>query len=854
MLISHPDKNGGKDITNGAKPLDEHLHAVATSAEKIAPEEIEDLAFYAGAFHDLGKSTEYFQQYVTGNHRQSLKTNHSRISALAAFYALEETHTLGERLLVWNVIHNHHKHLSNTTVTDTASKLHTNKHAQENSKILKDQVNSLKKQKEPITDCVDTVLASSPVSFDVIEFAEWVEEEEYTQIPSDYLAPYNIPSQNLPSIFSVSSVYSAVRAADLKDVKEYTDRDRQTITSESVTHYINNLEHETSLYDTTSFSPVKPVETTNTTVNSVPESLTVETIEETSSDQDVNKLRGIARREIQQNLRENPNENGYDIRLPTGLGKTLSALEAATTLRQLRDEQTGSSDNPPRIIYAMPQTAIIDQNHAVVSAAVADGIPESEQKEQSNTHDSCVINKNESPVTPRHVLKHHHLSEETHATTDITYDERHIEEYLTSKWDSEIITTTFVQLIESLVIPSKQQTARYEAFENAIILLDEIQMVPPKYWEILQKALQYFKDAYGWTVITMTATDPEITQDSHSLITSPDQYYEHVERVDYHITDSVHGDVWNPDETAAFVTSKVDGTTRDSVVVVCNTIAQAQTVYDAITGTEIAERGNVNVQFLSSNLPPCVRRERIRELSSSDGRGEKSIVVSTQVIEVGVDYSADCVIRELAPVDSMIQAAGRCNRNAERVSGDVFVTRTSVDGRSGLSKLIYGKTPVGQSQSILQSASTDNRLIPDSEMTTELLPAYYEALWSDRVQTNVGIDSMKSWDFETVAVELVETPVTVDVFIDTSSETRTLRRDYEQAVIDGDWSRVSELEPAFHDHVVSVNVYGGESNTAETIRELPDIADGEISGVKYLQTDNSEFESWYDQVTGLQTF
>nr|WP_290665571.1 CRISPR-associated helicase Cas3' [Ardenticatena sp.] len=367
----------------------------------------------------------------------------------------------------------------------------------------------------------------------------------------------------------------------------------------------------------------------------------------TSSPRGLNVMRERAYHEVLAGLLS-PDEHLYTLTLPTGMGKTLTGLAAALRLRDLVREATGHT---PRIIYALPFLSIIDQNAATLEQVLATtlGVARSDAP-ASPPPDPCdPETQRERLVESRLLVKHHHLA-------DVQYRERVQDEIreldyaasrlLTEGWHAEIVVTTFVQLFDTLLAWRNATARRVNKVHGAILLLDEVQALPAVYWPLVRCLLTEAAERLGVSIILMTATQPYLLENARELVPHPEVYFTALDRLDVH----VHLERQTLDE---FVDRFVPKAGKSYLFMV-NTIAAAQRLHELLS--EVLDE---EVLFLSTGVTPRERLARIQALKA----GRYRFAVSTQLIEAGVDVDFDVIYRDLAPLDSLVQAAGRCNRN-----------------------------------------------------------------------------------------------------------------------------------------------------------------------------------------------
>ena len=368
---------------------------------------------------------------------------------------------------------------------------------------------------------------------------------------------------------------------------------------------------------------------------------------------------------------------------PTGLGKTLAALSAAFVLRERLAEHYGVA---PRVVYALPFINLIEQNHQVVRDVLAWGVPDFEANEQ------------------RYLLKHHHLADITYRTED---ENLPVAEalLLTEGWESEIVVTTFVQTFHTLLGYQNRLLRKLHNLIGSIVILDELQSLKMEYWPLVGKVFDVLRDEMGLTVLQMTATKPLVFPQVRELHPEPQRLFGLMRRTVLDVDLGPREVEALAEEVAALAES------HPSVLVVVNTVGDSLRLYEALkaqgVGKPVAtwqegagfplpgdERALV---YLSTNIVPLHRAQRLaflREWLAADGR---AVLVATQVVEAGVDLDFAVAVRDLGPLDSIIQVAGRCNREGRRPQGLVLVRRL----KDSKAALVYGLVHIQTARSLL---------------------------------------------------------------------------------------------------------------------------------------------------------
>lgn len=365
-----------------------------------------------------------------------------------------------------------------------------------------------------------------------------------------------------------------------------------------------------------------------------------------SEQKPIDKERENAYREIAKNIKKYSGENFFSITLPTGLGKTFSAYNAAIIL------QNEIKKYNPRIIYCLPFTSIIDQNSNVFSEIATHG-----------------------KIPNWHIAKHHYLSDynENYSGENISFPES---EYLTEGWEQDFVITTFVQLLESIFTNKNRALRKFHNMANSIIILDEVQNIPPKYYLVIEDIFVKMAEYFNTKFIFVTATQPVVFSENKIIeLTDPEksktkEYFNNRERILLN-QQILKNNSYQPQEIEDLIDvfqKDIENNPDKSFLFICNTIAQSQFVFNELKKRNFETR---RFTYLSGSILPYRRKQLIKLIQRRIDNQIPQIIVSTQVVEAGVDIDLDIVYRDFAPLDSINQSAGRCNRNGMKGKGTV---------------------------------------------------------------------------------------------------------------------------------------------------------------------------------------
>ena len=321
------------------------------------------------------------------------------------------------------------------------------------------------------------------------------------------------------------------------------------------------------------------------------------------------------------------NDQGiFTLTVPTGGGKTLSAMAFAL--------DHAVKHGLKRVIVAIPYTSIIEQTADQYREIFADG-----------------------------VLEHH---------SNLDIDKETAKSRLAAEnWDASIVVTTNVQLLESLFAAKTSRCRKLHNIANSVIVIDEAQLLPPDFLQPVLDVLRLLTDCYGVTLVLSTATQPALASriDSHgrTILRGVDNAKEIISDVSslYTSLDRVY--VRKPRDMNCRVDWKAladELLQHDSVLSIVNTRKDCRQLFD------LMPEGTIH---LSASMCGQHRSDVIAEIKRKLKEKEPVKVISTQLVEAGVDLDFPVVYRALAGLDSIAQAAGRCNREGKRDKGEVIV-------------------------------------------------------------------------------------------------------------------------------------------------------------------------------------
>ncbi len=816
-LISHP-----------TKPLKEHLLNVGTMSKNIVASKklnicidsltLQEIAYLTGIFHDFGKATSYFQDYIKEedeDRRAKLKnkpeTSHSLISAIFTYYAVKaylRSRNLIERdyyrylpLIGFFVVRRHHGNLHNAD----DELMEFNESTQQ---VLEKQIESID------FDVIENMyreLSTFDLNLSEIraKFERNYERRDYRRDPES-------------GVVVTSKRYLGL----LKDFEE----DRKLLES---------LEHEPSLVyyfitlllysvlldadklDAADIELTERIEIEDNVVDVYKE----HKIGRRDTDERIDKMRNAIYDDVMANLNriDLDRDRIMSLNAPTGTGKTLTALAFALKLRREIESRKGYK---PRIIYSLPFLSIIDQNFAV--------------------YEDVFETVHDAKPTSDLLLKHHHLSDigYTRRNTNIGENDTLKDLLFIEGWHSEIIVTTFVQFFHSLISNRNRTIRKVHNMVNSIVILDEVQAIPHKYWLLLNRALKVFATQFNSYFILATATQPLIFDESNAeivpLVTNKESYFKSLSRVKL----MTYLEPITIEEFERHLKQDISHNADKDFLIVLNTIRTSKEIYNFVRDLDLE---NTSFYYLSAAIIPGERLKRIRAIKEEVQN--RKIIVSTQLIEAGVDIDADIVYRDLAPLDSINQVAGRCNRNfSSNKTGivKIFILKEEGDGRTYYPHTIYENFIISKTMDVFNELP--NKEIEESEFMS-LNAKYFEKVntgKSDDESKNIlnKVETLKFGelsDFRLIEEDYPE----VDVFIEYDDHAREIWHKYTmiKSTTDGIARKklILEIKREFYDYVISV-----------PMRFKNQVGFDAKAGIGHISKDEIDQGLGYDPETGFK--
>ncbi len=413
-----------------------------------------------------------------------------------------------------------------------------------------------------------------------------------------------------------------------------------------------------------------------------------------------NKFRNSAKEAVFKNYEQNKNAYIYLIKAPTGVGKTFIALELALKIAKDKGDKR-------RIITAIPFTSIIDQTHQEYEAVLGD------------------------------VLKYHHLTKYKDKKDEDEKEQFSQKVFLADIWHEHFIVTTFNQLLYTLFSNHNRDNVRLETLRDSVIIVDEVQNIPRVLISSVVKVFELFAREYNIHFIIMSATMPHFDGlfESASLLSEAWFYHKKENRYRLHFKSEI--------DTVENLVHEINSCDK-SLLCVVNTIQKAKMIYSLCN--------DKNCYLLTTHQIPKHRKEIIYEIKNALKEGKQVKLISTQLIEAGVDLDFDVGYREFAPFGSIIQMAGRVNREGKKGICDVFIFDfLNIEGQSTeVKKLPYHDIDLQEEE----TTSWLKKPLEEIEILKNL-DSYFKNIKEQ--STSIDFEKyMKSLEFETLFKRLNE--------------------------------------------------------------------------------------------------
>ena len=379
----------------------------------------------------------------------------------------------------------------------------------------------------------------------------------------------------------------------------------------------------------------------------------------------------------------------YCLPIPTGGGKTLSSLAYALEYCRLHP-------GTERIIYVSPYISITEQNAQVFREAIG--------------NDGWI-------------LEHHSSVIRNEGTEGEDYQSGISSKYEIN-WEEPFICTTFVQFMNTLFSDKSESIRRMHRLVNAVVIIDEVQSMPLKSVHTFNYMINFLNAVCNTNIFLCTATQPALEEaecpvcysNPKYMIENAEEWFQKFERVK----------IYTPGRYQKYTFESlrdeiVERTGQyKSILVVLNTKSAVRNLYNLLKVC------GIKVEYLTTNLCAEHRSDKIKSIKELLKKQQETIVViSTNLIEAGVDISFECVYRSMAGLDSLAQTAGRCNRNGEMVCGVIYLIILEGENTGNMDEL---QQNIRVTESILYQYHNGDK--NDSLLMPKWMDSYYKNVYS----------------------------------------------------------------------------------------------------------------------------
>ncbi|HET8837797.1 MAG TPA: CRISPR-associated helicase Cas3' [Flavobacteriaceae bacterium] len=648
MYYSHSKKDEF-DKVFGSKELKTHIRGVlekslfhlSTDLDLgYSNEELKELLQIIVEFHDLGKYTSFFQNYLLGKEPLDLLLKrHAQIGGFAAYNLLKEIDEK-KALLALYIIFLHHSQLIDLL--------------QIRNKLGNNLMRIIGKQQEDLRKAIN-IIEEDLSRKRLVGIINYSEESKINK-GFKHWAKLN-PS--IQDYFLINYLFSLLIEADKLDASDTKPYSLKSINPSSVDERFGNPNSE------------------NPNLRSMTN----------------DELRNYCRKVVVSHLENDSILDQYIFTLtaPTGIGKTMTALDFALKLKsKIKQKQ----NIEPRIIYALPFINIIEQALNEYKSTLPEDI---------------------------HILGHYQYAdifgEEKNFQNDdgaeINYNQKLM---ALDTWQADIVITSFVQFFETLIGNRNKLLKKFNHFANSIIILDEVQTLRLDQMPLLGAVLFYLSKFLKSRIVLMTATRPKIFElaeqeilknekqqvNPKELLTTYEAVFSLFKRTSiYPLLDVLTTEKEKRVEEFVELIFSEKWAKEKSCLIVCNTVNLSIELHQGIAAFLEKNECKNPLYYLSTNIVPTHRFSRIEDVKEDIRQKNAPILIATQVVEAGVDLDFDMGFRDVGPIDSIIQVAGRINRNNDKTRN--FSPLYIMDFNEKTTKMVYGRLSYDQAIKSLSS-------------------------------------------------------------------------------------------------------------------------------------------------------
>ncbi|WP_137656183.1 CRISPR-associated helicase Cas3' [Bifidobacterium moukalabense] len=667
-----------KDATGAVQTLHDHLHGAGRLAGDFE-DEFSAISCTAALFHDLGKASKDFQEYLLSANGRRGSVIHAWQGAFLVDDACDlssEKSPAGKvireitREILELVIAKHHGELPDCLNMDGLSTFFDG--------LAMDRKNDVRFSYQEVKDNI------SYLNLDIADnYGRSTRDVEHFMQKFNMGGVANSDSFYFYLGLFAKYVYSRLIDADRLDAACFEERRTYSFEPVDWTSLINRFEKNMKKFDHTS---------------------------------EINKIRNQISKQCR--LEGKRSTGIYRLAVPTGGGKTLASLNFAL--------HHAMETNKRRIIYVIPYLSITSQTVKTFRKIL--DLDEDDTETLLEHYSSAGRKKDDSSI----------------ADTQSEFDQEKDDEQnkkrklAAERWDSRIIVTTMVRFLETVMSSKSGDLRRFHNMANSVIVFDEIQSLPTSTINLFNEVVSFLSKILGSTIVLCSATQPLLERtnrknlllsDCPDLIDASEKYFEKLKRTSIVATSETK----NCDELADIIYEKARE--NGNCLAIVNLKSEARAIYQHLESLNVDKY--FKIVHLSTSMCGQHRTDQlelVRRLTNINNR-RPVICVSTQLIEAGVDVSFACVVRAMAGLDSILQAAGRCNRNGESKSPkSVYVF--GIREEKGLEYLPDIKMGKEITERLIREHPDEDLL--SNEILSEYYQLFFESIQSDD-DTGLGI-------------------------------------------------------------------------------------------------------------------
>ncbi len=815
-------------FSHTGKPLEKHLQQVAAKTRNRTHLKIAEIA---ALFHDLGKVNWNFQRKLNGEKNVGY-SSHAYLSALAWLCFFETNKTFAKEILdgdaslkysVATIIARHHGNLPNM----------------DKGFLNCDECDRLKKFIQetaaddlPISEFLQTFYPHNI-------FPTKIEDRVLRHFLDDF--PLKFKSETLPKITDPLSFFlntqfgfACLIESDKRDAGENEIFKSRDLSKDFRDKFAVNL-------------------------NKKFQDITAESAKETSEKKKrLDAVRSLMREEALANLRkfldEDKEQRVFTLPAPTGAGKTLMLLSLANEIFKRREDLS--------VIYALPFLAITEQTENICLE-----ILQADEK----------VLRVDSKAENKEIEKLQRILDDNPSDENV---KKLLQQLFSNEtFDHPFIITTFVQVFETLVSNRNATLLRLPNFSKTIFLLDEIQALPPSLYTFFVAYLDEFCRKFDSYAIVSTATMPHLklpdetnykerekpskvfTRYEEPQKILDERFYDFDEFNRYKIIPKF--EIKNIEYLAEEIRNQ-----KESCLVVLNTIKDTKNLFKQLNESSEFQTKESEYILLNTHFTLEDRQRKLAICNERLKKKQKIVLISTQLIEAGVDIDFPIVYRDLCPLPNLIQTAGRCNRNYKLDFGKVYFFEIKDENGKSSAKKIYGRNFdwfLRFTRSAISKEISENEMLSIQEnfaktQISDALPFGVYAFGSDK-EINL-VECINQIRFEDFAkVKLIDADygvqnryyIPINFNSDTDANLIKLRELIEEQaqIPKRDFAKIrvcrSNIEVVLKQmskRIVSVRV----STFQEEKGELQHLGSDEICGILVIPND----DKLYSPITGLE--